>query len=146
MSGIAMSGHVIARDESGSFLSGVDAGVTAAVSQAVDDGESLAKIAAPKGRTLELVNSIMGLLLSSTQGQIVAMAPHAIFQEEGAGPHEIGVNFTEEDFHVLANPDEGFGPVLAPVLHPGNPALHFLRTSGDVVAGLFGEYLAEHLP
>jgi hypothetical protein len=51
---------------------------------------------------------------------LVAGAGYAAAQEEGAAPHWIGW-----ESEVLMG-DE-FGPVRGPVLHPGNPATHFMR-------------------
>lgn len=134
----------MAVDESGRFISAVTEGCTEAITRAVDEGESLAVINSPKGPTGQLASSIKGLVMSATEGIIVATAPHAIFQEKGAGPHLIP-SLLRGGKVFLYNPQELFA-ALGPVEHPGNPATHFLRRAGDVVAAYFPMYLKEALP
>ncbi len=63
--------------------------------------------------------------------ELKADGPGAVFQEFGAGPHEIA----PARARVLAGPH--FGPVGGPVGHPGNPALHYTRKGAETYPEAF---------
>jgi hypothetical protein len=136
MSGeVAMSGRIIARDESGAFLAAVEAGMGDAVQRAVLAGAGLARVYAPK-RTGALAASVEGLVTGGTSGVIVATAGHALFQEEGtAGIPREGF-FTDGPGGDFA----ASGPIGP------TPATHFLRQAGQTVGSFFSQYLQEALP
>lgn len=140
---IAVSGDVLLHLDSGAFVANVDGALTPAVEDVADQMAAMGRVFAPKGKTLELTNSIQGLLVSATSAVAVATAPHAIFQEKGAGAHIIP-SLLSGGWKLLAGDD--FGPVWGPVEHPGNPATHFLEQAGDAVSAFVPRILAEHLP
>lgn len=105
------------RDEFGRFAQTLNVGAERSQEEAGQIGAALAAALAPK-RSGYLASTV-----HSTGHGFAAGAGYAAAQEEGAGPHLIGAGFDK----VLVNEAEGFGPVLGPVLHPGNPATHFMR-------------------
>jgi hypothetical protein len=111
------------RDESGRFAAAMDEGARRAQEEAGEIGAAVASALAPK-RSGELAASVR-----PNGAGFEATAPYAAAQEEGAGPHLIGTGFDS----VLVNEAEGFGPVLGPVEHPGNPATHFMRDALKLV-------------
>ena len=117
MGDVGFSTRVQWRDEFGRFAQALDVGAQRSQSEASDVGAVLAAALAPKRSGF-----LAGTIRSTGEG-FVAGAGYAAAQEEGAGPHLIGATFDA----VLANEAEGFGPVLGPVVHPGNPATHFMR-------------------
>lgn len=123
MAGVGFSCRTQWRNEFGRFASAMDTGAQRSQSEAGDIGAALAAALAPK-RSGFLAGSIHG----NGHG-FEADADYAAAQEEGAGPHLIGAGFDK----VLVNEGEGFGPVLGPVEHPGNPATHFMRDALKMV-------------
>lgn len=104
------------RDEFGRYAQVLDVSAQRSQKEAGEIGAVLAAGLAPK-RSRFLASTIR-----STGHGFAAGAGYAAAQEKGAGPHSIGA-----PGQVLANEAEGFGPVRGPVLHPGNPATHFMR-------------------
>jgi len=119
MADVGFSTRVQWRDEFGRFAQALDVGAQRSQEEASQVGAVLAAALAPKRSGL-----MAGTIRSTGHGFVVGTA-YALAQEKGAGPHLIGANFGV----TLANEAEGFGPVLGPVLHPGNPATHFMRNA-----------------
>lgn len=146
MAGSIYSGDIIVsttsgflRDESGRFLSAVDEGATAAVHEIADAMAGMAILFAPKRRGV-LAASIEGVQLAAHEAAAIATAPHAAPQELGAGPHIIGA-----DGELLANKEDDFH-THGPVLHPGNPATHFLARAARAVAPRGVGIVRKHMP
>ena len=117
MADVGFSTRVQWRDEFGRFAQALDVGAQRSQAEASDVGAALAAALAPKR------SGFLAGTIRSTGAGFAAGAGYAAAQEEGAGPHLIGTGFDA----VLYNPTDGFGPVLGPVVHPGNPATHFMR-------------------
>lgn len=115
MADVGFSTRVQWRDEFGRFAQALDGGAQRSQAQASEIGAVLAAAFAPKRSGF-----LAGTIRSTGEG-FTAGAGYAAAQEEGAGPHLIGAGFDK----VLVGDD--FGPVLGPVVHPGNPATHFMR-------------------
>lgn len=115
MASVGFSTRVQWRDEFGRFAQTLDVGAKRSQAEASDIGAVLAAALAPKRS-----GALSGSIHSTGEG-FATGAPYAAAQEEGAGPHLIGA----ESDKVLVGDD--FGPVLGPVVHPGNPAVHFMR-------------------
>lgn len=105
------------RDEFGRFASALNVGAQRSQEEAGEIGAVLASALAPKR------SGFLASTIRATGHGFSAGAGYAAAQEEGAGPHLIGTKFDS----VLVNEAEGFGPVLGPIVHPGNPATHFMR-------------------
>lgn len=98
---------------------GIDHAVTAWMKDLGQRVEDSAKGLAPVD-TGALVSSIE-LEMEGKTAIISANTFYAIYQEEGTGPHEM-----TKDFYNIP----GLGhPVHGPIDHPGNPAIHYLRTA-----------------
>ena len=119
MAGMVVSNKVLLQDESGRFMSDVDGKAHEAIWEVTLFMAREAAANAPH-RTGELRRSIKGYMTGPTEGTVVATAPHALPQETGGAPHPIGA-----DGQLLSNPEEGFA-ARGPVMHPGNPATHFM--------------------
>lgn len=117
MADIGISCRTQWRDEFGRFAQALDIGAQRAQAEASEIGAALAAALAPK-RSGYLASTV-----HSNGHGFAAGASYAAAQEEGAGPHLIGARFGS----TLVNEAEGFGPVIGPVVHPGNPATHFMR-------------------
>lgn len=117
MADVGFSTRVHWRDEFGRFAQTLDIGAKRSQAEASEIGAVLAAALAPK-RSGYLASTIH----SNGHGFVVT-AGYGAAQEEGAGPHLIGAKFGS----TLVNEAEGFGPVIGPVVHPGNPATHFMR-------------------
>lgn len=116
MADVIISMRVQWRDEFGRFAQALDIGAKRSQSEASEIGAALAAALAPKR------SGFLASTIHSTGAGFAAGAGYAAAQEEGAGAHAIGA-----PGQTLANEADGFGPVRGPVLHPGNPATHFMR-------------------
>lgn len=114
MATVGFSTRVQWRDEFGRYAQALDTGAQRAQSEASEVGAALASALAPKRSGL-LASTIRAIGHGFAVGTGYALA-----QEKGAGPHPIGAAG-----QVLAGDD--FGPTRGPVVHPGNPATHFMR-------------------
>lgn len=123
------------RDEFGRFAQALDVGAKRSQKEAGEIGAVLAAALAPKR------SGFLASTLHSTGHGFAAGAGYAAAQEEGAGPHLIGV-----EGQVLANRDDNFGPVLGPVRHPGNPATHFMRQALQMVNQRLMGIIRSHMP
>lgn len=119
MADVGFSTRVQWRDEFGRFAQAIDLGAQRSQSEASEVGAVLAAALAPKR------SGFLASTVRSTGAGFAAGAGYAAAQEEGAGPHLIGASFGA----TLVNEGEGFGPVIGPVVHPGNPATHFMRNA-----------------
>lgn len=122
MADVRVTARVDWRDESGRYAAAVDAGAQKAQLDASKLGAAIAAGLAPK-RT-----GALAAITADGSGYSTPALRYAIPQEEGAGAHVIG-----DAGQTLANEAEGFGPVKGPVMHPGNPAVHFMRNSLRIV-------------
>lgn len=120
MAGVGFSVRVHWRNEFGRFAQAVDTGAQRSQAEASDIGAALAAALAPKR------SGLLASTIRSTGAGFAAGTGYAVDQEEGAGPHPIGAAG-----QILAG--DGFGPVRGPVLHPGNPATHFMRDALKLV-------------
>lgn len=137
MAEIRVTSHVQFRDEFGRFALAIHEGAEAAIVQAAQRGAFLAAVLAPK-RTFRLAGSIEPFA-GGMQGGWTVSTPYAMAQEKGAGPHPIGA-----PGQVLAG--DGFGPVRGPVMHPGNPAVHYMKRSYDIVSKELLSILRRNMP
>lgn len=119
MADVGISTRVQWRDEFGRFAQALTTGAQRSQEEASEIGAALAVAFAPKR------SGFLASTIRATGHGFAAGAGYAAAQEEGAGPHLIGTGFDS----VLVNEAEGFGPVLGPVVHPGNPATHFMRNA-----------------
>ena len=119
MGNIGFETRVQWRDEFGRFAQALDVGAQRSQEEASQVGAVLAAALAPKRSGL-----MAGTIRSTGHGFAVGTA-YALAQEKGAGPHLIGATFGS----TLVNEAEGFGPVMGPVVHPGNPATHFMKNA-----------------
>lgn len=119
MASIAVKTRVQWRDEMGRYAQRVDGGAEEAQGTLSEIGAFLAKGLAPRKRGV-----LAGSIHSTGHGFATGALPHALPQEEGAGAHAIG-----QPGQVLGNKEDEFGPVRGPVLHTGNPAVHYMRNA-----------------
>lgn len=117
MADIGISTKVQWRDEFGRFAQTLTVGAERSQRDASNLGAQVAAMLAPK-RSGALGESVH----STGSGFATGALPYAEAQEEGAAPHWIGW-----ESEVLMG--DNFGPVRGPVLHPGNPATHFMRNA-----------------
>lgn len=134
MADIGFSCRTQWRDEFGRFAQALDVGAQRSQTEAGEIGAALAAALAPKRSGV-----LAGSIHSNGHG-FEADAGYAAAQEEGAGPHLIGAGFDK----VLVGDD--FGPVLGPVLHPGNPATHFMRDALRLVNQRMMGIIRSHMP
>lgn len=120
MAAVGFSARVQWRDEFGRFAQTLSVGAQRSQQEASDIGAALAAALAPKR------SGFLAGTIHSTGAGFAAGAGYAAAQEAGADPHTIGA-----PGQVLAG-DE-FGPARGPVLHPGNPATHFMRDALKLV-------------
>lgn len=118
MANVGITTRVQWRDEFGRFASALSIGAKRSQDEASQLGATLAAALAPKR------SGFLAGTIHSTGHGFAAGAGYAAAQEEGAAPHTIGA-----PGQTLANEEDGFGPVKGPVLHPGNPATHFMRNA-----------------
>lgn len=116
MADVGFSTRVQWRNEFGRFAQALDSGARRSQSEASEIGAVIAAALAPKR------SSFLASTIHPTGHGFAAGAGYAAAQEEGAAPHAIGA-----PGQVLGNEADGFGPVRGPVMHPGNPATHFMR-------------------
>lgn len=135
---VNVSNKVLFQDESGRFMADVNGQARAAVWELTRIMTAMAVNYAPF-RTGELRSSIEGFMTGPLQGEVVARAPHALPQEFGAGPHQIGA-----PGQPLANPEQGFR-AIGPVNHPGNPATTYMHRAfamaRELAPGIFAKFL-----
>jgi hypothetical protein len=115
MADVGITTRVQWRDEFGRFAQALDVGAQRSQTEAGEIGAALAAALAPKR------SGFLASTIRSTGHGFAAGAGYAAAQEEGASPHLIGTAG-----QTLANESDNFGPVRGPVLHPGNPAAHFM--------------------
>lgn len=148
---IAVSSTVVYRDHMGRFLSAVEAGVTAAVRETIEDGAKLSKRLAPSGakpdpRTQKLKDSIDWYMTGSNSGVWVATARHALPIEFGAGPHLISGSpnllFWWDREGRYYTPSHGVDVVN----HPGNAAQPYLRPAYEITKHRLLTALDRHIP
>ena len=122
------------RDEFGRYAQALSIGAQRSQHDASNLGAQIAAMLAPK-RT----GALSGSIHSTGAGFATGALPQAEPQEEGAGPHWIGW-----ESEVLMG-DE-FGPVRGPVLHPGNPATHFMRNALRFVTARMMGIIRSNMP
>ncbi len=105
------------RDEFGRYAQALTTAAQRSEQEAGEIGAVLAAGLAPKR------SGFLASTIRSTGHGFAAGAGYAAAQEKGAAPHLIGASFGS----TLVNEKEGFGPVIGPVVHPGNPATRFMR-------------------
>jgi hypothetical protein len=135
MADVGFSTHVQWRDEFGRFAAVVDEATERSQKEASDIGAALAASLAPRRSGF-----LAGTIRSTGHGFIVT-AGYGAAQESGAGPHEIG-----DPGQTLGNEDDDFGPVKGPVMHPGNPATHFMRDALRLVNGRLMNIIRGNMP
>jgi hypothetical protein len=135
MSAVGISTRVQWRDEFGRFAQALDVGAARSQQQASDIGAVLASALAPKR------SGALSASIHSTGAGFATGAPYAAAQEAGASPHAIGA-----PGQILANPADGFGPVIGPVMHPGNPATNFMRDALKLVNARMMSIIRKNMP
>lgn len=136
MASVGISTRVQWRDEFGRFASAL----SVAAKRSEEEGSALgAAIAA--GLAPRRSGALAGGIHSTGHGFATGGQPYAVPQEEGAGAHIIGAAG-----QTLANEAEGFGPVKGPILHPGNPAVHFMREALRMVNGRLMGIIRANMP
>jgi hypothetical protein len=133
MAGVGISTRVQWRDEFGRFAQTLNVGARRSQQQASEVGATLAAALAPKR------SGFLASTIRATGAGFVASAGYAAAQEEGAVPHWIGW-----EAEVLMG-DE-FGPARGPVLHPGNPATHFMRDALRLVNARIMDIIRSNMP
>lgn len=123
------------RDEFGRYAQALDIGAKRSQIEAGEIGAALASALAPKH------SGFLAGTIRATGHGFAAGAGYAAAQEKGAGPHPIGA-----PGQVLGNEDDGFGPVRGPVMHPGNPATHFMRDALRLVNQRLMGIIRGHMP
>ena len=141
MSDIVVSHQVALRSEIGRFISQVEEGGQAALREMTNMIAGFAVGYAPR-RSGRLAASISGIVRGNT-GFAFADAPYARAQEKGARPHVIANREGPQD--VLANEEQNFFSAHA-VMHPGNPAAHFLTRAGQQVAAMTPAIMKRYMP
>lgn len=136
MAGVGFSVRTQWRDEFGRYAQALNIGAQRSQQEAGEVGAVLAAGLAPKR------SSLMASTIRSTGHGYAVGTAYALAQEKGAGPHLIGTSFGA----TLVNEAEGFGPVLGPVVHPGNPATHFMRDSLRLVNQRLMGIIRSHMP
>lgn len=134
--GVVVRTRVQFRDHLGQYASAVERGGEEAQHELSDIGAALAKAFAPK-RSGQLAGGIH----STGHGVATGGNRQDLPQEEGAGPHLIG-----EAGQTLGNRDDGFGPVKGPVLHTGNPAVHYMRNAFRLLKPRLMPTIRRHMP
>lgn len=124
MAEIEFQTNVIARDNFGRFIAHVEEGITTSVEEAIIAGAEAGRAAAPH-KTGALEGSIQPAMTGAHSGVVTVGTDHWRYQERGTAPHKIKgtVRFWWEREGREWNP----GPNQ--INHPGNPALHFMRTA-----------------
>lgn len=132
MADVAVSNHVIVRDQFGRFIHDIEGAATASVEDALDAGIRGARAAAPQ-RTGRLRGSFVSAILSRTSGVFLNQAPYAMAQDQGARPHPIDAHvsfFWDKVGRRWMWPEtyerKTGHPGADPISHPGNPATHFM--------------------
>lgn len=138
MGSFEVSYRSLLRDESGKFISEVEAGAVRSVTELANQTRDLARVFAPRRRGW-LASQIESFIFG-TYAETVSSADYAAAQEKGAGPHSIGA-----DGQLLSNRDEGFS-ARGPVLHPGNPAVRYLARAGQAVAAHGASVIRANMP
>lgn len=124
MGELHVTNTVVAKDSFGLFIDKIKAANFQVVEETVRDGTELAKAFAPY-KTGALEGSITPVVFSDTQGAWAVGTDHWRYQEEGTAPHGIDgdVSFFWEREGRWWSPGDNT------ILHPGNPAIHFMRRS-----------------
>lgn len=133
MAGVTVSNEVHVRNGFGRFIADVEGAATKVVEDALDAGIDAAQVAAPV-RSGRLRDSFFPLILSRTSGVFGNTAPYAVFQDQGAGPHDIDAHvrfFWDKVGRMWMWPETYLRvtghPGADPIHHPGNPATHFMQ-------------------
>lgn len=128
MAEVGVTTRVQWRNNLGQFASDISEAGEGAIEDASREGVNLAAAFATK-RTGRMAGEIHTIGGGASGGWATGGTPYALAQEEGASAHEIGA-----PGQTLGNEEDGFGPVKGPVMHPGNPAVHFMRRAYEIVA------------
>lgn len=130
-----VSTRVIVRNDMGRFIADIEGAATKTVEQALEVGVQASRDAAPVGhkhdlRSTPITSSFYKTLESRTRGFYGNFSKHAIFQDQGTGPHTmIGkptFRFYWENEGRMWIP--GLMGDVDIINHPGNPAVHFMDT------------------
>lgn len=140
MAAVEVKARVYWRDELGRFARAVDEGAAQAIQQAARDGMFMSQVFAPK-RTGHLAGAVRKFGGGTQAGWEAGHEVYMIAQEEGAVPHAIG-----REGEVLFNAKEDFGPVEGPVMHPGNPATHYIKRAYDIIASQLAARVQKEMP
>lgn len=147
MPGMAVSNHVIVRNNFGQFIRECEAAGTKTVQDAVKKGAKLSRALAPIGvkpdpRTPSLRASIEPVMFDERHGAWYADARHALPIEYGAAPHLITGNVTffwEEEGRDWTPGDNW-------IQHPGNDAQPYLRPAYEIVMRTIMEEARRNYP
>lgn len=140
---ISVSPEVFYRDSLGRFAAAVEKGVQRALDEIGDKGS---KSAATKARAA-FPKSTLGDTFDSARASATSVIWYSTHQwalgmDLGIPQHWIAPG----EKGVLANEEEGFGPVSRPVLHPGVTGAHFFEKSYAEVGGQALSIFAKYIP
>jgi len=146
MGDIAVSNKVIARNGFGRFIAECKLAGAETMKDIAEKGADLSRQFAPKGhkpdpRTPRIVDSIRSSSTATT-AHWEADARHALYQEKGAGPHEItgAVSFFWEKMGRMWRPGSNM------IQHPGNPAHPYLRPAYLIMMSTWMDYAKRYYP
>lgn len=131
--------HVHYRDDLGRFAKAIDRGAQEAIIDVSTQGAATAKVLAPK-KTGRMAATIQPFSTGGGSGGWAVGMDYSMPQEFGAGPHSIGA-----EGQVLANKEDQFF-AIGPVMHPGNPATHFMKKSYNIMKGRIMGIVRRHMP
>lgn len=149
MSGLAVSNHVVVRDDFGRFIKACNDAAAKVVDDAIDTGVALSAGYAPTGyradpRTAKLHDSFFAERISRTQGYWGNDARHALFVEFGTNAHPISGHlefFWEKYFRMFIPSGE-----IDTVQHPGTHEQPYLRPAYKVVQGMIPGMMRKYYP
>lgn len=152
MADVAVSNHVIVRDEFGRFIRDIEEAATKSVEDALDVGIAAARVKAPM-KTGRLRGLFVPAILSRTSGVFLNEAPYAMAQDQGARPHPIDAHVSffwdkmgrrwmwPETYEKVTK-----HPGADPIHHPGNPATGFMLAGYEAIARAMPGILQRRYP
>jgi hypothetical protein len=138
---VGISSEVHYRDHLGRFAAAIEDGAQRAMVSSASDGARIAAALAPK-RTRKLAGSIVPFVISPHEVGWKFISAYGMAQEKGARPHIIA---PAEPDDILANKEDDFF-ARGPVMHPGNPAVHFMRDSYRIISSRMMAKLRRNMP
>lgn len=152
MGTLVVSRQLTVRDRSGAFIADCAGAASKSIAEAIQQGAAISRSMAPV-KTGTLAGSIAPVQLSRTTGVWGTDIFYAMYQEKGAGPHEIpsrvsfywermGRQWMWPETYLIKT---GF-PGADPINHPGNPAQPFLEPAYDMMKHKLVRIMAKYYP